>query len=173
MTNCEPINYTTTTVNRHSLASQISAAHRDWFVPPSSPFFSFCLFFCFLVIVLLGGTNIVIKCFYPCRSGGRIFLSWVDFLCWLLFRYSFHPRVTAVARKRSWSVCQKWRWQVTGVALHEVTWCMVVWCIQNLCRDSTEQFHVAPATPALKYTTSVDIEKERKEEEEEKRPIKS
>ena len=35
----------------------------------------------------------------PWRSGGRIF-SRVNFLCWLLFRYPFHPRVTAVARKR-------------------------------------------------------------------------
>ena len=41
----------------------------------------------------------------PCRSGGRTFFSRVDFLCWLLFRYLFHPRVTAVARKRSWSFC--------------------------------------------------------------------
>ena len=47
------------------------------------------------------------------------------------------PRVTAVASKRSRSFCQKCRWQVTVkltrmrltyVALHEVTWCMVVWC---------------------------------------------
>ena len=35
----------------------------------------------------------------PRRSGGRIFFSGVNFLCWLLFRYPFHPRVTAVARK--------------------------------------------------------------------------
>ena len=35
-----------------------------------------------------------------CRSGGRIFFSRVKFLCWLLFRYPFHLRVTAVARKR-------------------------------------------------------------------------
>ena len=49
----------------------------------------------------------------PCRSGGRIF-SRVDFLCWLAFRYPFHPRVTAVARKRSRSFCQKCRWQVTA-----------------------------------------------------------
>ena len=28
---------------------------------------------------------------YPCRSSGRIFFSMVDFLCWLLFRYPFHP----------------------------------------------------------------------------------
>ena len=36
----------------------------------------------------------------PCWSGGRIFFSRVNFLCWLLFRYPFHPLVTAVARKR-------------------------------------------------------------------------
>ena len=30
-----------------------------------------------------------------------------------LIRCPFHPRVTAVARKRPWSVCQKCRWQVT------------------------------------------------------------
>ena len=37
----------------------------------------------------------------PCSSGGRIVFSRVDFLCWLLFRYPFHPRITAVARKTS------------------------------------------------------------------------
>ena len=50
----------------------------------------------------------------PCWNGGRIFFSRVDFLCWLLFRYPFHPRVTTVARKKSWSFCQKCRWQVTA-----------------------------------------------------------
>ena len=43
----------------------------------------------------------------PCWNGGRILFSRVDFLCWLLFRYPFHPRVTAVARKKSRSFCQK------------------------------------------------------------------
>ena len=50
----------------------------------------------------------------PCWNGGRIFFSRVDFLCWPLFRYPFHPRVTAVARKKSRSFCQKCRWQVTA-----------------------------------------------------------
>ena len=50
----------------------------------------------------------------PCWSGGRIFFSRVNFLCWLLFRYPFHPRVTAVARKRPRLFCQKRRWQVTA-----------------------------------------------------------
>ena len=58
----------------------------------------------------------------PCRSDGRIFFSRVDYLCWLFFRYPFHPRVTAVARKRSRSFCQKCRWQVT--VKHTYTLCM-------------------------------------------------
>ena len=86
----------------------------------------------------------------PCWSGGIIFFSTVNFLCWLLYRYSFHPRVTAVARKRPRSFCQKCsytRIHLTYVALHEVTWCIVVWCTQNVPR--WQQFHVAPAMPAL------------------------
>ena len=43
----------------------------------------------------------------PCWNGGKIFFSRVDFLCWLWFRYPFHPRVTTVARKKSRSFCQK------------------------------------------------------------------
>ena len=57
---------------------------------------------------------------------------------------------TAVARKRPRSFCQKCRWQVTAkhaYTLHEVKWCMVVWCTQNAPR--WQQFHVAPAMPAL------------------------
>ena len=64
----------------------------------------------------------------PCWSGGRIFFSRVNFLCWLLFRYPFQPRVTAVARKRSRSFCQKCRWQVT--AKHAYTlrmWLCMKW----------------------------------------------
>ena len=64
----------------------------------------------------------------PCWNSGRIFFSRVDFLCWLLFRYLFHPRVTTVARKRSRSFCQKCRWQVT--AKHAYTlrmWLCMKW----------------------------------------------
>ena len=32
------------------------------------------------------------------------------------------------------------------VALHEVTWCMLVWCTQNTPR--WQQFYMAPAMPA-------------------------
>ena len=63
----------------------------------------------------------------PCWSGGRIFFSSVDFLCWLLFRYPFHPRVTTVARKKSRSFCQKCRWQVT--AKHAYT--LRMWLLLN------------------------------------------
>ena len=64
----------------------------------------------------------------PCWSGGRIFFSRVDYLCWLFFRYPFHPRVTAVANKRSRSYCQKCRWQAT--AKHTYTlrmWLCMKW----------------------------------------------
>ena len=62
------------------------------------------------------------------RRSRRIFFSRVVFLCWLLFRYPFHPRVTAVAHKRSQSFCQKCRWQVT--AKHAYTlrmWLCMKW----------------------------------------------
>ena len=56
------------------------------------------------------GDSSVVKC--PTRdrkfsdstsgiSGGKIFFPMVNVLCRLLFRYPFHPRVTAVARKFS------------------------------------------------------------------------
>ena len=46
----------------------------------------------------------------PGRSGGRISSK----VCVLtLIRCPFHPHVTAVARKRPRSFCQKCRWQVT------------------------------------------------------------
>ena len=43
----------------------------------------------------------------PCMSGWRIFFSGVNFLCWLLFLYPFHPRVTAVARKKILAILPK------------------------------------------------------------------
>ena len=49
----------------------------------------------------------------PGRSGGVIFFSRVDFCVLTLIRCPFHPRVTAAARKRPPSFCQKCRWQVT------------------------------------------------------------
>ena len=91
----------------------------------------------------------------PCWSGGRIYFSRVDFLCWLLFRYPFHHRVTAVARKRPWSFCQKCRWQVT--AKHAYTlrmWLCMKWHgawsygVHRTRRDGSS-FFVASPMPAL------------------------
>ena len=89
----------------------------------------------------------------PCRSGGRIFFSVVNFLCWVLFQYLFYPHVTAVASKRSQSFCQKCRW-----LLHLNTHAPYLWDFEwsdtvNLhgCMVCTElalrrqQFHVTPA----------------------------
>ena len=95
----------------------------------------------------------------PCWSGGRIFFSWVNFLCWLLFRYPFHPCVTAVARKRPRSFCQKRRWQVTAKDTHTPYVCGFAWSdTVHGCMVYTEraeidslwqQILVAPAMPAL------------------------
>jgi len=66
----------------------------------------------------------------PHRSGGRIFFSRVNFLCWLLFRHPLHPRVTAVARKRSRSFCQKCRLRLitrTHVASQRLTLSTGAW----------------------------------------------
>ena len=85
--------------------------------------------------------------------------------CADLFQYPFYPRVTAVAHKRPRSFCQKHRWQVTAkhayVALHEVTRCMVVWCIQNapIMTLSGSRFLWHQPCQHCKYTTSVDIQK--------------
>ena len=54
------------------------------------------------------------RCSISGRSGGAIFFSRVNFLCWLLLRYPFHPRVTAEARKRTLSFCKKCRWKATA-----------------------------------------------------------
>jgi len=42
------------------------------------------------------------------------------------------------------------------VALHEVTWYMVVWCTQNLHRDGSSFMWHQPCL-RCKYTTSMDI----------------
>ena len=101
----------------------------------------------------------------PCRSGGRIFFSRVNFLCWLLFQYPFHPRVTTVAHKRSRSFCQNCRWQVT--AKHAYTLCMwlcMKWhgaWLYGVHRTCAKMAAVSCGTShqRCKYTTLVDIQK--------------
>ena len=90
-------------------------------------------------------------------------------LCVLtLISVSVPPRVTAVARGRSRSFCQKCRWQVTAkthrhltyVVLYEETWCMVIWCTHNLRRDGYSFMWHQPCQ-RCKYATLVDIQKTR------------
>ena len=104
----------------------------------------------------------------PCRSGGRIFFSRVNYLCWLLFRYPFHPRVTAVARKRSRSFCQKCRWQVAGKRTYTLRmWLCMKWHgawlygVHRMRRDGSSFMWHQPRQ-RCKYTTSVDIKKKTK-----------
>ena len=65
---------------------------------------------------------------------------------WGAFRYPFHSHVTAAARKRSVSFCQKCRWQVTdkhtctlriSLSNDTVNWCTAVWHTQNVRRDGS------------------------------------
>ena len=76
----------------------------------------------------------------------------------VLFRYPFHPRVTAVARKRSQSFCQKCRWQVTVKHAYTLRmWLCMKWhgAWLAVCTELAPkrlQFHVAPAMPAAVST---------------------
>ena len=103
-----------------------------------------------------------------CSCGGRILLFRMNFLCWLLFQYPFHPPCYCSSTWRSRSFCQKCRWQVTAKYAYtlrmwlctkwHVTWCMVVWCTQNLRQDGSS-FMWHHLCQRCKYTTSVDIKK--------------
>ena len=101
----------------------------------------------------------------PCWSGRKIFFFRVNFLCWLLFRYPFHPCCTAVARKRPWSFCQKHRWQVTAKRMYTLRmwFCMKWHCawlygVHRMCRDGSSFMWHQPCQHC-EYTTSVDIQK--------------
>ena len=98
----------------------------------------------------------------PCRS---IFFSRVNFLCWLLFCYPFHPRVTAGAHKRPQSFCWKCRWQVTAkYACTLPMWLCTKWHgawfygVHRTCRDGSSFMWHQPCQ-CCKYTTLVDIQK--------------
>ena len=95
------------------------------------------------------------------------FFCRVSSLCWILFRYPFHTRVTAVTHKRfrSFSLkgaCGSYRTYTPYICGFEwsdmVDWCIVVWCTENLRRDGScftwhqlcnNQMH-------CQYTTSLD-----------------
>ena len=93
----------------------------------------------------------------PGRSGGKILFSKFNFLCRLLFRYPFHPRVTAVARERSRSFCQNCRWQVT--TKHACTlrmWlCMKRHCkLVHGCTLNTERAETAAVSRGTSHVTT-------------------
>ena len=100
----------------------------------------------------------------PCRGGGRIFFSSVNFLCWLYFGIRSTP---VLAGKRPRSFCQKCRWQVT--AKHTYTLPMWLWMkwhcnlagawlngVHRTCAD-TAAFHVAPAMQHPQRATSTPL----------------
>ena len=84
------------------------------------------------------------------------FFSMVDFLCWLLFRYPFHPRVTAVTRKRSRSFCQKCRWQVTAKHAYTPYVCGFAWS-DNVhgCMVYTERAETAAVSRSTSHASTV------------------
>ena len=98
----------------------------------------------------------------------------------LLFWYPFHPRVTAVARKRSRSFCQKCRWQVTAKHAYTLRMCLcmkwhgcmvyteraetaAVSCGTSRASAVSKLVFYAQSTSApsqcCEYTTSVNIQK--------------
>ena len=97
----------------------------------------------------------------PCRRGGRVFFSRVNFLCWLLFRYPFHPRVTAVALKDPGHSAKSagGRLQLNTRTLcgfewsQTVTWCIAEWCTQNLRRNGSISSSTSLATTTERYRT--------------------
>ena len=93
-------------------------------------------------------------------NGGRIFFSMVDFLRWLLFRYPFHPRVTAARSAGGRLQLNTHTPYLCGFEWSDtVTWCMVEWCTQNMRRNGSISRGTSHATPKKRcqYTTSLDI----------------
>ena len=86
----------------------------------------------------------------PGRSGGRIFFSGVNFLCWLLFRYPFHRRVTAAVCKK---YCHSAKVQVAGYSyLRSLEWEVTPCTGARLCGvhrtcDETAAVSDAASTP--------------------------
>ena len=106
----------------------------------------------------------------PCRSGGRILFSRVNFLCWLLFRYPFRPRVTAV-KDPGHSAKSAGGWvqlnthapyiYTCGFAWSDaVHWCMLVWCSCNMCWDGCSFRGISHVMTKqhCKSTTSMNIQ---------------
>ena len=75
---------------------------------------------------------------------------------YILFRYPFHPGVTAVALKRSNSFCQKCRWQVT--AKHACTCIIMRLCMKwmaHSCMVYTERAETAVVSYGTSHANAV------------------
>ena len=87
----------------------------------------------------------------------EISFSRVNFLCWLLFQYLFHPCVNAVARKRPQSFCQQGRLQlnthtpyVCGFACSNMVYgCMVYTECAKTAAVSCGASHASAVSPPL------------------------
>ena len=116
--------------------------------------FPFCYWFLVDVVFVIVVAVVVVVVVVVGGGGGgggvcvcRIFFSRAD-----SFWYPFHPRVTAVAPKRSRSCCQTCRWQVTA----KCTFTLRLWLERSDCKlvhgcmlyteraQRQHQFHVAP-----------------------------
>ena len=93
------------------------------------------------------------------------FLLLGQFSVLTLIMVSLPPRVTAVAHKRPWSFCKKYRWHVT--AKHTFTlrmWLCMKWHgawlygVRRTCWDGSSFMWHQPCQ-VVKFTTSVDIQK--------------
>ena len=93
------------------------------------------------------------------------FLLWGQLSVLTFIQYLFHPRVPTVVilvGKRPQSFCQKCRWQVTAkhtCTLCTINLCMVVWCPQNVCQDSSSFTRHLPCNNQIVHYTWVDIQK--------------
>ena len=83
------------------------------------------------------------------------------------FWYIFYPCVTAVTLKRSWSFCQKCKWQVTAkhtCTIHmclQMKWdCKLVYCCMVYTEHvpKQQQFQVAPAMWQPNSTVSTPLQ---------------
>ena len=81
-----------------------------------------------------------------CEPSSALEQNWAQFI----FRYPFHPRVTAVAHKRSWSFCQKCRVQVTAKHAYALRmWLCMKWhgaWLYGVPRTCTEMAAVSCGT---------------------------
>ena len=102
-------------------------------------------------------------------SGWRFFFSRVTFLRWLLFQYSFRPRVTAVARKNPCHSAESADGGLQLITHAPPIWLWMKWhckpvygcMVYSELAPRRQQFHVAPCSHATttqrcQYTTSVD-----------------